>query len=153
MRRGGLGEGEIVRRVAGAERAGVPALGQPLRGEFADRLEPCEPRGSIKGLAAIQETAGGERVDRVEDREVGGAAHRFRGVEREAAAEHREAREHAALVGLQQLIAPVDGAAKRLLACGSVARARRQQRQTPREPGEHVGGREQPDARGRELER
>ncbi len=68
-----------------------------------------------------------------------------------AAGEHGQAREQQLLVGRQQVVAPVDCRAKRVLAFGQVAGAAA--RELQRQEREELGGRVLARARGRELDR
>ena len=73
--------------------------------------------------------------------------------ERAAAGEDGEAREERLLVGAEQVVAPVDRRAERLLAGGQVARAAGEEVEALLEPGEQRLGREQLRTRGGELDR
>ena len=67
--------------------------------------------------------------------------------------EDRQAAEQAPLVLVQQVVAPGDGVAQRLLAGREIARAAGQQRQPALQPAQHRLGRQQPDAGRRQLDR
>ena len=72
---------------------------------------------------------------------------------RGAAGEHREAREARLLVVAEQVVAPVDRRAQRPLACGRVAGAGAQRAERRVEALGDLAGRQQPAARGRQLDR
>ena len=82
-------------------------------------------------------------------------AHRLRGLEREAAGEHARARANSRLAsGVEQVVAPADRGAQRLLALRRVARAAAEQVEPARRGGRgSSGGREDLDPRGGELDR
>ena len=81
------------------------------------------------------------------------AADRLGGREREAAGEDAELRRTASGRGVEQVVAPADRGAQRLLALRRVARAGAQQVQAAREAVEDLGGREDLGAGGGELDR
>ena len=70
-----------------------------------------------------------------------------------AAGEDGQAAEEGALALFEQVVAPVDGAAQRLLALGPVTRAAGEQVETPSQAREHGLRREDVDPRRRQLDR
>jgi hypothetical protein len=80
-------------------------------------------------------------------------AHDLRHVEAPATAEDGQAVDESAGTGLEQVVAPGDRPAQRLLALREVARSGRQQREMVLEAGEDLVGRQQLDAGGGELDR
>ena len=79
-------------------------------------------------------------------------AHRLRGRQVAAAGEHRQPLEDALLVVEEQLVAPVDDGAQRLLAGQRRARPAGQQPEPIVQPGGDLGDRERPGAGGRQLD-
>jgi hypothetical protein len=94
------------------------------------RLEHAEARLAV--AAAHHEALVDERRESLEL----GAAHLLDGVERGAAAEHREPHEQRLLVQIEKPVAPVDRRAHRPLALGRVACAAREHVQARPEPFE-----------------
>ena len=80
-------------------------------------------------------------------------ADRFRALERAGSREHRQAAEQPLLGVGQELVAPVDGVAQRLLADGQVAAAAGEQIETALEARPDLRRREDPDPRRRQLDR
>ena len=74
------------------------------------------------------------------------------GLERGPTGENREAGEEPLLVGIEQVIAPGDGVAHRLLARGEIARPALEDVQPAVEPSQQRIWREQTDARGGKLD-
>ncbi len=112
---------------------------------LTDGLEHAEP-----AVGTGQQALVGERRDPVERLEP---AHRLGGFEREAAGEHAELREQPLGLRFEQVIAPADRGAQRLLALRRVAGAAAEQIEPAREPVEDVLRREDLDPRRRELDR
>ena len=94
-----------------------------------------------------------EEVEHLVRLHVVGATHIDRSVERASAREQRHPAEHGTLDVGQQLVAPVDGCRKRLLARHGGARAARQQVEPAVESVEDLAGREDADPRRRQLDR
>jgi hypothetical protein len=92
---------------------------EALGGVGADRFKHRQPGGGLRVRAAGEQLLGDHAVEHVE---VGGGDG-FRRLRRGAAGEHGEARKARLLGVSQQVVAPVDGRAQRLLACGRVAGA------------------------------
>ena len=144
-----LGKCQEVLRVAAARLAELSGVAQSLERVLAHRLEHGEAWLGVAAHQLAQQAVvdeGGERVQR-------GAAHRFGGIERAAAREHRQPGEQRPLTGPEQLVAPVDGGPQRVLTCGGVASAGRQQIQAVLQPREHRRRVEQLGPRGGQLER
>ena len=144
-----LGKCQEVLRVAAAALAELSGGTQSLEGVLAHRVEHGEAWLGVAAHQLAQQAVvdeGGERVQR-------GAADRFGGIQRAAAREHRQPGEQRPLTGPEQLVAPVDGGAQRVLTCGGVASAGRQQIQAVLQPREHRRGVEQLRPRGGQLER
>ena len=110
----------------------------------ADRLEHREALAVPSDEALVD-----ERAERVEL----GVADGLRGLEREAAAEDRQRGEQSALLGIEQVVRPGQRPLQGAMPLRCVAVAALEQLQRRVQPGEDRVWREQPDARGRELER
>jgi hypothetical protein len=105
-------------------------IGQMLRCIFADRLEETVPRrrGRLRRRGHDQRLVD-ELSEQARDhlRAYGASgADPLRLLQAEVAREHGEALERQPLVGFQEVVAPIDGGAHRLVARGLGARARRQ---------------------------
>ena len=111
----------------------------------------ASPAGSGRRAlpAAHEQALGDEAVERVE----AGAGDRLGRLDRRAAREHREAREARLLVVAEQLVAPVDRRAQRLLAGGRVAGAGAERAERGVQALGDLGGRQQPAAGGGQLDR
>ena len=110
---------------------------QLLGGELVDRVELAEP-GRALDLLGPDEALVGQRHDPVEhvDPDLSGrAADRLRGVELPAADEGCEPPEQPLLALVQQVVAPGDRAAERLLPLRQVPRARGQDPELTLQPG------------------
>src|SRR5262245_16392284 len=112
------------------DRRALVASVEHLRGELPDRLEEREPRGLAVEVLRADEALIGERREAVEhvDAEVlrrpGGRLRRH-GVE--AATEHGEPIEQPARARVEELVAPGDRAAQRLLPLRQIAGAGRKE--------------------------
>ena len=151
-----------VRVLAGMGPAGpgveVGALGEPVGGELPDRLQHRDPRLAARQVHPAEQALLDEAGQPVED--VQGDAidlaqvlgHRLdRGDLR--VREHRHQLVQPLLPGLQELVAPVHRRAQRLLPLREVARPAAEQAQPVAQSiPEHVG-REQAQARRRQLDR
>jgi hypothetical protein len=135
----------------------LAALGRPLAQVAAHRHEHREARLGRRARRSMQQAAiheGGERGERIElerrEHAAIPALGRLDGRHVEAVGEGRQPAQQRLLVGLQQVVAPIEGAAQRPLARGEVARADGVQpdRRVPaRQHGRrgqhrHAGGRE-----------
>ena len=126
----------------------LTCLRQPLRRELPDRLEHPVAVGS-HGIGAPTEEA------LVEEGRQGvelGVADLLRGLQRTAAAEHREAREQLLLGSVEEVVAPLDRRAQRRVPLVCVA-SPLEQVETLTDPLEELSGREQLCPRGGKLER
>ncbi len=128
-------------------------LRQALRGVIADRLQHEEPRLAVIRLDLPHEALVHERSHAVEGVEVAAGGDRLRRLEREPAAEHREPAEEPLLGFVEQVVAPGDRAAERLLALREVARAAREQLERLPQARQDRLGLEELHARRRELDR
>ena len=150
MGHGGLGVVGEVLGVPSPDRKGLPVGLQPLEGERADRLQHHEPRVGVLGVLA-QEALVDEARQAVEHVE-GGAPARLRpadglgGLELEAAHEHGDRGEEALDGRVQEVVAPGDRAAQRLLPRRQVARAATQQVEPALQPLQDALRREDLDA-------
>ena len=122
---------------------GLVVLGELLERVDANRLQHAEPAADALQQALVEERAGAvER--RVADADGG--------LERAAAGKDREVREQALLLGLQEVVAPGDRVAKRLVTGRFVTRSMAQEVESLVEPIEHLLGRKELRPRGCELE-
>ena len=144
-----LGEREVVAIVVLAHGLDVGRGGEALAGVGADRLEHPQPGWRERVLASHEQALGDQAVERVQS----GGGDRLGRLDGRAAGEHREPREAALLVVAEQLVAPVDSGAQRLLARGCVARARARRAERGIEAVGDLGRRQQSAAGGRELDR
>ncbi len=120
----------------------VARLREPLRCKLSDRLE--------HPVALVRETEEALLDERLHGVEVG-VRHLLRGRERAAAGEHREAGEQPLLVPVEEVVAPLDRRAQRLLAGVCVATAL-QEIEAVREAIEDLRRRERLRAGSRELD-
>ena len=120
-----------------------------LGGVLADRLEHREARLAVGVVGRDGEAAPYQGVERVEV----AAADGLDRLEPRAAREHGEAGEEVLLLGLEQLVAPVDRGPQRLLACRSVGGAADEEGEPLVEALEDGLRRQQPDAGGCQLDR
>jgi hypothetical protein len=150
-RRRRLRQLEEVARVARPEPLGLAGLGEALGGVLPHRLEQVEARLAVGLLAPHQQALVAQRGDAVEHLRLAaggvGRGDGLRGVEREAAAEHRQRAEQRLLAGREQRVAPVDGGAHGAVARVGVARLGAEQVDAPVEAGEQGARREHPRAR------
>ena len=115
---------------------------QPFGSVFPDRFQHQQP-GLSGVLIHLPDQAfvhqGSQSIENVHPRLVQAldlAGHRFDRLERAAADEHREQLKQALLAAVEQLIAPVNGVAQRLLPDRQVARPTPQQFQPAPQPFE-----------------
>ncbi len=126
-----------------------------LQRVLAHGLEHREAQLVRRRVDLLDQALVDERRHPVEDRQAGvlaGIAHRLGGLEGAGAGEHREAAEQALLGVAQQLVAPVDRLAQRLLPHRQVGAAAGEQGQPPFEAAEHLRRREDADPRRRQLD-
>ena len=126
-----LGQREVVAIVALAHGLLVAGGREALGGVGADRLKHPQPRS---GPCACWRRTSRLLATRRSSVSRPAPVIGFRRVDRRAAGEHCEAREASLLVVAEQVVAPVDRRAQRLLARRRVAGARRPARRAPR-PG------------------
>ena len=146
-----LGDREEVLGVPAPDSSASPLDLQALERVRADRLQHREARLAVGLFLLAEQAVVDQRREPGED--VLAAADGLGGVERAAAGEDGEAREERLLVRAEQVVAPVDRRAERLLAGGQVARAAGEEVEALLEPREQRLRREQLRARGRELDR
>ena len=115
----------------------------------ADRFQHPQPRRRMRVLSAHEQALGDKPFKRVE---IGGRD-RLSRLHRGAAREDREARETRLLRVAEQLVAPVDGRAQRLLAGGRVASPCAECAKHGMQPLGDLAGREQTAAGRRQLDR
>ena len=121
---------------------------EPVEGVAADRLQHREPR-LAGGVLSFEEAVVHQRGEDAEIR----VADRLRGLERAAAGKDSELCEHRALGVVEQVVAPSDRRRQRPLAGRRVAWAGAEQLRLPLYPLVHLGGRQQPRSRRRQLDR
>ena len=136
------------RRLRVPDRLVPPRGPELLGGVLADRLEHREAWLAVGVVGHDSEAPPHQRVERVEV----AAADRLDRLEPCAAREHGEAGEQALLVGLEQLVAPVDRRPQRLLTSRSVGGAADEEGEPLVEPFQDRLRRQEPDARGRQLD-
>jgi hypothetical protein len=139
VRPDGLGEVEEVAGVALPDELQLVALLESLEGELADRGQAAEPRLASAGLGAQDEALvdqGGQGIEDLDAERAIGIADRLGRLQRPAAHEHGQAPEQRLLGRREQVVAPGDGAAQRLVArrhvtcpAGQEAQALREARQ------------------------
>ena len=138
-------------------RRGLLAAGhQPLPRELTHRLEHQVARLIPAVRQQVDQALVDERrhaIQHIERTVAARVADLPRGVEREAAGEDGEAPEERLLVRGEQVVAPGDRVAHRLLPGRQVAVAARQERQAPLQPGQQCRRREDLDAGGGQLDR
>ena len=90
-----------------------------------------------------------EGVQHVHLQIAGSAGNHLGRIQRAAPGKHRQVRKQAFLIGIEQVVAPIDGTAQRLLAYGQIPRAASQQLQTGFQPRQHrLGGQDLDAGRG-----
>ena len=147
---------EVARRGAPGVASTSPGADEPLAPVERERLQQVEP-GDARRLVGdghqrlVDEVR--EQIGDVLGGDVVARAHRFGRVERAAAGEHREPLEHAPLVVEEQVVAPLDDGAQRLLAGERGAGAAGEQPEAVVEPGRELADRDGPDPPGRQLDR
>ena len=145
---------EEIAHPARVARAGVlvlAGLGQAFERELAHGLEQVKARDPVL-LAAGEEALVGQRrqaVQRVDAGVRGDLGGRLLG---EAAREHAEPSEERLLVGPQQIVAPGERGAQRLLAGGQIAPLAREQGQRSIEARQHRLRRQDARPRGGQLD-
>ena len=124
------GERQERRSVPVAQRVGLAPLSELLQRVLANRLEHRESDVAVEVFADPQQALFRESLQSAEHVErqvvVGDPADGVGRVDRTAAGEHAEPREQRLVIRIEEVMAPVDGAAQRSLALRHVASARRQ---------------------------
>ena len=123
----------------------LAALDEAIEGVLLDRLEHREARTPDRTLAPPQETRVRKRRQPLDHpcAVLSFRRDRLGGVEGAAPRKDGETREQNLVGGIEELVAPVDGPAQRLVARGKIAPAAGQQLQSVLEPPERLLGREQ----------
>ena len=151
----GLGAAGEVLGVTLAERLGLAGSVEPALGVLADALEQVVAGGGVGALSdgdhrLVDE--GGEQVEHVEFVEVVAGAAAFGSFEWEVVGEHAEASEEGAFGGVEEVVAPLDGAEQRLLSRGRGAVGTGEQLEALAESSDDLVGRHRPEAGGGELD-
>ena len=129
---------------------------EPFRGVLTDRVEEPEARLAVGGLLDLDQALVDERHQAVEDvhADLGRRpADRFGRGEVAATGEDRQPIEQSLAAVVEQVVAPGDRAAQRLLTLGQVARPGRQDVELVIEPDEDRVGAEQLDPGRGQLDR
>ena len=134
----------------------LAALEQPLRRIGPDRVEHPDPYvasvgGSRGQHAAVEER--GDHVQRLRARLAVVGADHLRRFEGRAARERRKSPEHAPLILVEEVVAPVDRPAERPVPLGQVASAALKHLEPRREPAQQGLRREELEPSCRELDR
>jgi hypothetical protein len=142
---------------------GMGAFGQGLfstdlelfQSVLANRLQHHKAGFTPAWLDLLRKTFidhGCHAIEQIQIKIASGIAHGFRAFQRASAHEHRESPEKLLLGGSQQIVAPVNGGAQRLLPLRHVARAAGQQLQPAGETCPHGRGRKNFDPGGCEFD-
>ena len=132
----------------------LAALGQPLGGEFAHRLQHPEPRLVARTFFRPQQAVLAQPLHQPHDVQPATRIdHRLGGFQREPARKGRQPPEHGLFLGVEQVMAPGDRVAQGALPRRSVAGPSRQERQALLQPGQERFGGKQADPRRRKLDR
>ena len=133
---GGLGELDVAAEVTVACVLELAALGEPLERVLANRLEHLEPRLALGALGLADEPVVDERGDAVQhlaelepERRSGDG---LGGLERGPADEDAEAREERLALVVEQVVAPLDRVAERLLPAAAASGTRGASRRAAR---------------------
>ena len=154
LRRGFLGQVEVGPAAPFLDVVALAAGRQHLGGVLADRVEHHVAL-LVRALFDAKQALVDERRDTVEDVDADlarRAADAVGHIQLAAADEHGQPVEQPAGAGFEQVVAPRDRPAQRLLALRQVPRARREQREVVLEPGHDLFGRQELDPRGGELD-
>ena len=125
---------------------------QPLTAILPDRLQHPEARLGRGTRQGLQQALVRERDDPIEQVDLRVGHNRRRRREREATGEDGEGAKEALLPRGQEVLAPGDGPAHCVLPGWAVASATGEQRQPLRQAGQQCRRRQDPNARGGELE-
>ncbi len=155
MRSGPFGEREERRGMPVADVVALATRLEHLARELRDGVEHHEARLVGRVVDAQQALVDERRqpIEHVEAQVRTRAAHGLGGLEVAAAAEHREPVHEAPATLVEQVVAPGDRPAERLLPLGQVTRSSGQQGQVVLQPGEDLVGCQELDPRGGELDR
>ena len=154
LRGGLLREVEVGAAASFLDVVALAAGRQHLGGVLADRVEHHVAL-LVRAILDAEQALVDERRDTVEDVDADlarRAADAFGHIQLAAADEHGQAVEQPAGAGFEQVVAPRDRPAQRLLALRQVPRARREQREVVLEPGDDLFGRQELDARRGKLD-
>ena len=154
LRRGFLRQVEVGAAAPLLDVVALAAGRQHLGGVLADRVEHHVAL-LVRALFDAEQALVDERRDTVEDVDADlarRAADAVGHIQLAAADEHGQAVEQPAGAGFEQVVAPRDRPAQRLLALRQVPRARREQREVVLEPGDDLFGRQELDPRRGELD-
>ena len=125
-----LGDDQHVRGVRALGRRRLAVLEQPLAAVLAERLQHQEPRLAVVGRALHEQAVvheGGDAVEHVDAEILSGVADRFRAFSVQPPANTDRRRKSFCSSRREQVVAPLDGLAQRLLALRQIAGAAGQQ--------------------------
>jgi hypothetical protein len=148
-------QAEEVLAVAAADQVQVAAGLQLLAGELPQGLQHPEPGLAVGGVGAADQRLvhqRGQPVDGVQPQPLR-VADRLRRLDRPAAGEHRQPGEQPPLGGVEQVVAPGDGAAEGPLALREGPGPGGEDREALLQPGQHLLGRQDLGPGGRQLDR
>ena len=151
-----LGDDKHVRRVCALGRRGLSMLEQPLPAVLPERLEHDEAQFAVLGHSLCEEAVVHERGDAVQDVDaqvLAGVADGLRRLERAPSGEDRQAAKELLLGRGQQVVAPLDRLAQRLLTFRQVACATSQQLERPFDAGQQFARRQDLDPGCGQLDR
>ena len=148
-----LGQGQAPGGESVSGRFALATGFQLLQPILAHRLQHAEARLALDSLLLAQQTLVDQRGHAGEDIERPiRTRHRLRRLDRAAAGKDRQPAEEDLLLRGEQIVAPGDGIAHRLLACRQGAGAARQERQALLQPLQQGLRREDFDPRGGQLD-
>jgi hypothetical protein len=131
----------------------LAALGQPLGGELAHRLQDPEPRLTRRAVLRPEQAVLAQPLHQPHGVQPAARVdHGLDRFQRESAREGRQPPEHGLFVGVEQVMAPGDGVAQGALPGRGVPRASRQERQAVFQPRQERFRRKQADPRRRQLD-
>ncbi|HEX9133940.1 MAG TPA: hypothetical protein VF844_16735, partial [Ktedonobacteraceae bacterium] len=138
----------------------LTACCEMLAGILADRLQHAEARLSTRALLGVHQALVQELCHLLEGRSLlltphagsSREADRLHPLQGEPTHKDREASEELLFACLQEVVAPGNGVAQRLLARGQVTGPPAEQRQTVREPCQQRRGSQQREACGGQLQ-
>ena len=147
-----------VRRVPGGDVSPLSGLREPLERVLADRLQHAHARdrwpssSTASRLCLASDSTSVEQVDGDNPARILVGADRLDGVEGGAAAKDAESGKKRLLRRFEEVVAPVDRGAERLLPCGEIARSAGEEGQARLQPCQELRGRQEPGARGGQLD-